>query len=93
MPQSAMPTAPPPPALPPPAATGKRYLLVLDTDLLAVDEQLGLEPINYLVAQQEQEPCDVVVMSLVSTRQARLPSMELVLGAELECSLWPPAGL
>jgi len=81
MPQSAMPHGATAPALPPPAATGKRYLLVLDRDLLAVDEQLGLEPINHLVAQQEQEPCDVVVLSLVSTRQARLPAMELVLGA------------
>lgn len=81
MPQSAMPHGATAPALPPPAATGKRYLLVLDTDLPAVDEQPGLEPINYLVAQQEQEPCDVVVLSLVSTRQARMPSMELLLGA------------
>src|SRR5580765_2068884 len=81
MPQSAMPHGATATALPPPAATGKRYLLVLDMDLLAADEHLGLEPINYLVAQQEQEPCDVVVLSLVSTRQARLPAMELVLGA------------
>src|ERR1700733_7479961 len=69
------------PAPPPPSANGKRYLLVLDMDLLAVDEQLGLEPINYLVARQAQEPCEVVVLSLVSTRQARMPSMELLLGA------------
>ena len=59
----------------------RRYLLVLDMDLLAVDEELDLEPINHLVAQQEQEPCEVVVMSLVRSRQARLPAMELVLGA------------
>jgi hypothetical protein len=59
----------------------RRYLLVLDMDLLAVDEELDLEPINYLVARQEQEPCEVVVMSLVRSRQARLPAMELVLGA------------
>ena len=32
-----------------------RYLLVLDMDLLAADEEFGLEPINYLVARQEQE--------------------------------------
>ena len=69
------------PRLPPPAATGNRYLLVLDMDLPAADEQLGLEPVSYLIAQQEQEPCDVVVLSLVSTRQARMPSMELLLGA------------
>jgi len=59
----------------------RRYLLVLDMDLLAVDEELDLAPINYLVARQEQEPCEVVVMSLTWTRQARLPAMELLLGA------------
>ena len=59
----------------------RRYLLVLDMDLLALDEELGLEPVNYLVAQQEQQPCDVVVLSLVATRQAKLSPLELVLGA------------
>lgn len=59
----------------------RRYLLVLDLDLLAVDEELDLEPINYLVAQQEREPCEIVVLSLVDTRQARLPALELLLGA------------
>src|SRR5689334_18098574 len=59
----------------------RRYLLVLDMDLLAVDSELDLEPINHLVARQEQEPCEVVVMSLVRSRLARLPAMELVLGA------------
>jgi hypothetical protein len=61
----------------------RRYLLVLDMDLLAVDEELDLEPINYLVAQQQQEPCEVVVLSLVDTRQARLPALELLLGARV----------
>jgi hypothetical protein len=59
----------------------RRYLLVLDMDLLAVDSELDLEPINHLVERQEQEPCEVVVMSLVSSREARLPAMELLLGA------------
>ncbi len=81
MPQSATLHSATAPALPPPSANGKRYLLVLDRDLLAADKQLDLEPINYLVARQEQEPCEVVVLSLVSTRQARMPSMELLLGA------------
>jgi hypothetical protein len=36
----------------------RRYLLVLDTDLLDLDEKLDLEPINYLVEQQEQQPCE-----------------------------------
>ena len=59
----------------------RRYLLVLDMDLLAVDEKFDLEPLNYLVTQQEQEPCEVVVLSLVDTSQTKLPAMELVLGA------------
>ena len=35
-----------------------RYLLVLDMDLLALDEQLDLELINYFVARQQREPCE-----------------------------------
>ncbi len=61
----------------------RRYLLVLDMDLLAVDEKFDLKPINYLVTQQEQEPCEVVVLSLVDTSQTKLPAMELVLGARV----------
>jgi hypothetical protein len=53
----------------------RRYLLVLDMDLLAMDEEHDLEPINYLVARQEQEPCEVVVLSLVTTE----PQMSIVL--------------
>jgi hypothetical protein len=60
-----------------------RYLLVLDMDLLAVDERLDLEPINYLVAQQERQSCDVTVLSLVDTHQAHLPAAELLLGAQV----------
>jgi hypothetical protein len=59
----------------------RRYLLVLDMDLLALDEELDLEPINYLVARQEQEWCEVVVLSPVAIRQAKLPWLELLLGA------------
>lgn len=81
MPPSATPRGAAVPVLPRPSASGKRYLLVLDTDLPAAYEQLGLEPINYLVARQQQEQCEVAVLSLVSTRQARMPSMELLLGA------------
>jgi hypothetical protein len=61
----------------------RRYLLVLDMDLLALDEELDLAPINYLVARQEREPCEVVVLSLTDTRQAKLPAMELLLGARI----------
>ena len=57
----------------------RRYLLVLDMDLLALDEEHDLEPINYLVAKQEQEPCEVVVLSLV-TNQPKMP-VELLAGA------------
>lgn len=56
----------------------RRFLLVLDTDLLALDEKLNLEPINYLVEQQEQEPCEVVVLSLVDTAQAKQRRMEVL---------------
>jgi hypothetical protein len=58
-----------------------RYLLVLDMDLLAVDEQFDLEPINHLVAQPQ--PCEVTVLSLVDTSQAHLPAAELLLGAQV----------
>ena len=61
--------------------TMRRYLLVLDMDLLAVDEQFDLAPINYLVAKREQGPCEVVVLSLAGAGQARLSAMELLLGA------------
>jgi hypothetical protein len=60
----------------------RRYLLVLDMDLLAMDEEHDLAPINYLVAQHEQEPCEVVVLSLVDTSPTKLPAMELALGAQ-----------
>jgi hypothetical protein len=61
----------------------RSYLLVLDMDLLTIDNELDLEPINYIVAQQERQPCEVVVLSLVDTSQARLPAMELLLGANV----------
>jgi hypothetical protein len=61
----------------------RRYLLVLDMDLLAMDFEHDLEPINYLVARQEQEPCEVVVLSLADTRQTKLPATELLLGAQV----------
>jgi hypothetical protein len=60
----------------------RQYLLVLDMDLLAMDEEHNLEPINYLVAKQEQEPCSVMVLSLVDTSQTKLPAAELLLGAQ-----------
>jgi hypothetical protein len=59
----------------------RRYLLVLDMDLLAMDEEHDLGPINYLVERQERESCEVVVLSLADTGQAKLSSLELVLGA------------
>jgi hypothetical protein len=59
----------------------RRYLLVLDMELLATDEEHDLEPINYLVERQEQEPCKVVVLSLADTRQVKLSPLELALGA------------
>jgi len=61
----------------------RRCLVVLDMDFLAVDEELGLEPINYLAVQQEQGPYEAVVLSLANTSQARLPAAELLLGAQV----------
>jgi len=61
----------------------RRYLLVLDMDLLAIDEELDLEPINHIVGQQEQEPCEVTVLSLAKTPQEKLPALEMLLGARV----------
>jgi hypothetical protein len=61
----------------------RRYLLVLDMDLLAPNEERDLEPINYLVARQEQEQerGEVVVLSVVANRQVKPSPLELLLGA------------
>ena len=69
----------------------RRYLLVLDMDLLAVDEQLGLEPISYLLARQEEQPSEVIVLSLADHRQARLPVPELLLGTSSSITKFPVA--
>lgn len=61
----------------------QRILFVLDMDLLAVDEHFDLAPINHLIARQEQEACEVTVLSLVDTRQTHLSGMELALGARV----------
>ena len=59
----------------------RRCLLVMDADLLTMDEELHQEPINYLVARQAQEPCEVVVLSLADTAQAKQSRMEFLLFA------------
>jgi hypothetical protein len=51
----------------------RRYLLVLNRDLISADQQSRPEPISYLAAQQEQEPCEVVVLTLITTRQGQVP--------------------
>jgi hypothetical protein len=61
----------------------RRFLLVLDMDLLAIDEELDLEPINHIVGQQEQGPCEVTVLSLAKTPEQKLPAMEMLLGAKV----------
>ena len=67
----------------------RRYLLVLDMDLLAVDEQCELGPISYLVARQEHERCEVVVLSL-ATGQAQ-PAGEMLIYAGIgRMPLAPP---
>ena len=69
----------------------RRYLPVLDTDLLDLDEKLNLEPINYLVEQQEQQPCEVVVLSPADTGQTKLSPLELLLGAATSHAIQTPA--
>ena len=68
-----------------------RYLLVLDTDLLALDDKLDRGPINYLVERQEHEPCEVVVLSLVDTSQTKPSSLELLLGGATSHASYAPA--
>jgi hypothetical protein len=68
-----------------------RFLLVLNTDLLALDEKLDREPINYLVERQGQEQCEVVVLSLVDTGQTKPSSLELLLGGATSHSIYAPA--
>jgi len=58
----------------------RRYLPVLDADLLAMDDKLDLAPISYLAGQQQQEPAEVVVLSLVGSGQPKLSPLELVPG-------------
>jgi len=69
----------------------RRYLLVLDMDLLTADERLGLEPISYLLARQQEQRCEVVVLSLADHRQARLPALELLLAAGSSITKFPVA--
>jgi hypothetical protein len=59
----------------------RRCLLVLDMDLLGLGEELDLGPINYLAARPEQERGEVVVLSVVASRQVKLSPLELLLGA------------
>lgn len=57
-----------------------RYLLVLDVDLLALDELLDLQPINYLAGLPEKGQCEVVVLSLTESGQVRPSPAEFLLG-------------
>ena len=68
----------------------RRCLLVLDMDLLALDEELDLQPINYLVERNEQERGEIVVLSLAATRQAKLSRLELALGAAISLNIPAP---
>jgi hypothetical protein len=52
-------------------------------DLLAIDDELDLRPINHIVGEQEKGPCEVTVLSLASTPQQKLPAIELLLGARV----------
>jgi hypothetical protein len=68
-----------------------RYLLVLDTDLSALDEKPDFGPTNYLVKRQEQEQCEVVVLSLVGSGQTKRSSLELLLGGATSHANTAPA--
>ena len=68
-----------------------RYLLVLDIDLLALDEKLDSGPTNYLAARQEQEQCEVVVLSLADSGQTKPSSLELLLGGATSHASSAPA--
>jgi hypothetical protein len=68
--------------------TVPQYLLVLDIDLLALDEQLDLQPINYLAGLQEKEPCEVVVLSLVDSGLRQTPAEFLL---ALRVGVYPAA--
>jgi hypothetical protein len=59
----------------------RRCLLVLDMDLLALGEEVDLEPVNYLAGRPEQERGEVVVLSVVASHQVKLSPLELLLGA------------
>jgi hypothetical protein len=59
----------------------RRYLLVLDMAQLALGEELGLEPVNYLAGRPEQERGEVVVLAVAASRQVKLSPLELLLGA------------
>ena len=50
----------------------RRYLLVLDRDLVTADEPRP-EPVDYLAARQEEEPCQVTVLALVRSSKAQVP--------------------
>lgn len=63
--------------------------MVLDTDLLAVDEQLDLEPISYLRARRGDRKPEVTVLSLADRRQGRLPALELLPGTSSSVTKFP----
>ena len=56
----------------------QRYLLVLDTPLLAAGEQLDPNPIDFLAGLPAHEPREAVVLSLAASPPAGLPAAELV---------------
>lgn len=67
----------------------QRYLLVLDTDLLIGDEELHRGPAGHLAALHDQEPNEVVVLSL-SSSPPRGSTMELLLGAGISIATVVP---
>lgn len=70
----------------------RRYLLVLDMDLLAADEQCEQGPISYLAARQEHERCEVVVLSLVTDQTQSATEMLIFAGIGRMPIAPPPDG-
>lgn len=56
----------------------RRYLLVLDMDLLAFDDRFDEQPLNYLLACQATQPGEVFVLSLVGADGPPRSSLEFL---------------
>jgi len=51
----------------------RRYLLVLDRELISTGEQSRPEAISYIARRHEHEPCEVTALSLLTSSQPQVP--------------------